>query len=41
VKIRTHLTRVRNWAIVVLGSVLILGGSAIELARTIATGHVQ
>jgi hypothetical protein len=41
VEIRTHLTRARNWAIVVLGSVLILGGSAIELARTIATGHVQ
>lgn len=41
VEIRTHLARARNWASVVLGSVLILGGSAIELARTTATGHVQ
>ena len=41
VEIRTHLKRARNWTIVVLGSVLILGGSAIELARTIGAGHVQ
>ena len=41
IEIRTHLTRARNWAIVVLGSVLIFGGSAIELARTLATGHID
>jgi hypothetical protein len=37
--IRTHLTRARNWAIVVLGSVLIFAGTAVALVQTIATGH--
>lgn len=36
VEIRTHLTRARNWAIVVAGSVLIFSGTSIELARAIA-----
>ncbi len=35
VEIRTHLTRARNWAIVVAGSLLILTGAALELARVI------
>jgi hypothetical protein len=39
VEIRIHLTRARNWAIVVLGSVLILAGSSVELGRVIANGH--
>jgi hypothetical protein len=39
VEIRTHLTRARNWAIVVLGSVLIFSGAAVELARTLAGGE--
>jgi hypothetical protein len=38
-EIRTHLARARNWAIVVLGSVLIFAGASIELAQTIATGQ--
>ncbi len=38
VQIRTHLTRARNWAIVVAGSLLILTGSAVELIRVIVTG---
>jgi hypothetical protein len=36
VEIRTHLTRARNWAIVVAGSLLIFTGTAIELVRVIA-----
>ncbi|HUB35479.1 MAG TPA: hypothetical protein VL972_01520 [Solirubrobacteraceae bacterium] len=39
VHIRTHLTRARNWAIVVLGSVLILAGATAELAQTVLSGH--
>jgi hypothetical protein len=39
VEIRTHLTRARNWAIVVAGSLLILTGAAVELVRVIVTGH--
>jgi hypothetical protein len=35
VNIRSHLTRARNWAIVVFGSVLIFVGAAIELVQTI------
>jgi hypothetical protein len=38
-EVRTHLARARNWAIVVLGSVLIVAGAAVELAQTIATGQ--
>ena len=37
--IRTHLVRARNWAIVVLGSVLIFAGTAVALVQTIVTGH--
>jgi hypothetical protein len=37
--IRAHLVRARNWAIVVAGSVLIFGGSSIELIHVIVTGH--
>lgn len=39
VHIRTHLIRARNWSIVVLGSVLIFAGAAVELAQTILKGH--
>lgn len=39
VHIRTHLIRARNWAIVVLGSMLIFAGAAVELAQTLLTGH--
>jgi hypothetical protein len=39
VHIRTHLTRARNWAMVVLGSMLIFGGTAVELTQTLVTGH--
>jgi hypothetical protein len=40
-EIRTHLTRARNWSIVVLGSVLIFTGASVELARTVVTGQAQ
>ncbi len=40
IEIRTHLTKARNWAIVVAGSVLIFSGATIELIRTVSTGHV-
>lgn len=36
VRVRKHLIRARNWAIVVLGSVLIFAGSTVELARTLS-----
>jgi hypothetical protein len=39
VHIRTHLTRARNWAIVVLGSVLIFTGAIVELTHTVLSGH--
>jgi hypothetical protein len=41
IEIRKHLAKARNWAIVVLGSVLILGGSTIELLRAISAGNLQ
>ncbi len=37
-QIRMHLTRARNWAIVMLGSVLIFVGASIELTQTLS-GH--
>ena len=40
VEIRTHLTRARNWAIVVAGSLLILTGAALDLARVIPGGKI-
>jgi hypothetical protein len=39
IEIRTHLTRARNWAIVVAGSLLILLGTSLELIRIIVTGQ--
>jgi hypothetical protein len=41
VEIRTHLLKARNWAIVMLGSVLIFAGTSAELVRTIVTGHAE
>jgi hypothetical protein len=35
VHIRTHLTRARNWAMVVFGSMLIFAGAAVELTQTV------
>lgn len=40
-EIRTHLTKARNWAIVVLGSVLIFCGASIELVHTLAAGRPE
>jgi hypothetical protein len=37
-QIRIHLTRARNWGIVVLGSVLIFAGATLELIETVITG---
>lgn len=34
-EIRTHLRRARNWGIVMLGSVLIFAGTAIELVQAL------
>jgi hypothetical protein len=39
VQIRTHLTRARNWSIVVLGSVLIFAGATLELVQTLVHGQ--
>ena len=39
VHIREHLTRARNWMIVVLGSLLIFAGSSVELVQTLVTGQ--
>jgi ABC-type uncharacterized transport system permease subunit len=39
VHIRTHLTRARNWAMVVSGSLLIFAGAAVELTQTLVTGN--
>jgi hypothetical protein len=36
VRVRKHLIRARNWALVVLGSVLIFAGTTVELARTLS-----
>jgi hypothetical protein len=41
VEIRTHLTKARNWSIVVLGSVLIFTGASVELTHTLITGRAQ
>jgi sulfite exporter TauE/SafE len=35
VHIQSHLTRARNWAIVVAGSMLIFAGAAVELGQTV------
>jgi len=35
-RVRKHLIRARNWAIVVLGSVLIFAGTTVELARALS-----
>lgn len=35
VNIQEHLTRARNWMVVVLGSLLIFTGTSIELAKTL------
>jgi hypothetical protein len=40
-EIRTHLTKARNWAIAVLGSLLTFCGASIEVVHPLAAGRPE